>query len=123
MKEKAIEIFTSENKGYYFHFINQKSLVQFLNIIHKSFQSFKLQELNENLESNIIGYYNLALITDDDMINEFNYISFETLHSKWREKYLISTLHFVSWLNVLVGRSYKDITQYPIFPWPIINYT
>ena len=122
-EKKAIEIFTSENKGYYFHFINQKSLVQFLNIIHKSFQSFKPQELNENLEPNIIGYYNLALITDDDNTNEFNYISFQTLHSKWREKHSISTLHFISWLNILVGRSYKDITQYPIFPWPIINYT
>ena len=27
------------------------------------------------------------------------------------------------WLNILSGRSYKDVNKYPIFPWPIIDYT
>ena len=26
------------------------------------------------------------------------------------------------WLNILAGRSFNDLTQYPVFPWIITNY-
>ena len=26
------------------------------------------------------------------------------------------------WLNIYGGRSYNDITQYPVFPWILMNY-
>lgn len=26
-------------------------------------------------------------------------------------------------LNVIAGRSYNDITQYPVFPWVLADYT
>ena len=26
------------------------------------------------------------------------------------------------WLNIFSGRSFNDLTQYPVFPWTIINY-
>ena len=35
----------------------------------------------------------------------------------------ISTLEYLMWLNIFSGRSFNDLTQYPVFPWIITNYT
>ena len=35
----------------------------------------------------------------------------------------ISNFDYLMALNTLAGRSYQDITQYPVFPWVITDYT
>ena len=40
----------------------------------------------------------------------------------WRRR-LISNFEYLMRLNILAGRSYNDITQYPVFPWIIADYT
>ena len=40
---------------------------------------------------------------------------------KWLN-YEISNFDYLMLLNGLSGRSYKDVTQYPVFPWIITNY-
>ena len=35
----------------------------------------------------------------------------------------ISNLEFLMWLNIYAGRSLNDLTQYPVFPWLITNYS
>ena len=40
---------------------------------------------------------------------------------KWRKRE-ISNFEYIMKLNTLAGRSYNDITQYPIFPWIIADY-
>ena len=35
----------------------------------------------------------------------------------------ISTLEYLMWLNIYSGRSFNDISQYPVFPWLITNYS
>jgi hypothetical protein len=35
----------------------------------------------------------------------------------------ISNFEFLMWLNLISNRSYADLTQYPIFPWIIKNYS
>ena len=35
----------------------------------------------------------------------------------------ISTLEYLMWLNIYSGRSFNDLTQYPIFPWILTNYS
>ena len=34
----------------------------------------------------------------------------------------ISTLEYLMWLNIFAGRSFSDLTQYPVFPWLITNF-
>lgn len=34
----------------------------------------------------------------------------------------ISTFEYLMWLNTIAGRTYNDLTQYPIFPWIIADY-
>ena len=38
------------------------------------------------------------------------------------QNYKISTLEYLMWLNIYSGRSFNDLTQYPVFPWIISNY-
>ena len=38
-------------------------------------------------------------------------------------KYQISTLENLLWMNIFGGRSSNDLTQYPVFPWLITDYT
>ena len=39
----------------------------------------------------------------------------------WQER-VISNYEYIYWLNMYSGRSFSDITQYPIFPWVIKDY-
>ncbi|KAG1708323.1 hypothetical protein DVH05_025002 [Phytophthora capsici] len=34
----------------------------------------------------------------------------------------ISTFEYIMWLNTIAGRTYNDLTQYPVFPWVISDY-
>ena len=40
---------------------------------------------------------------------------------KWLN-YEISNFEYLMYLNTVSGRSYSDITQYPVFPWILCNY-
>lgn len=47
-------------------------------------------------------------------------------HSPWTDLWrrrLISNFEYLMRLNLIAGRSYNDITQYPVFPWVISDYT
>ena len=48
--------------------------------------------------------------------------SFRTVTQAWvyRE---ISNFDYIMFCNTVAGRSYNDLSQYPIFPWVIANYT
>ena len=35
----------------------------------------------------------------------------------------ISTLEYLMWLNIYSGRSFNDLTQYPVFPWILTSYS
>jgi hypothetical protein len=35
----------------------------------------------------------------------------------------ISNFEYLMWLNTVAGRSFNDMSQYPVFPWIIANYT
>lgn len=41
--------------------------------------------------------------------------------SRW-VNHEISTFEYLMWLNTIAGRTYNDLTQYPVFPWVIADY-
>ncbi|ETO20005.1 neurobeachin [Reticulomyxa filosa] len=43
------------------------------------------------------------------------------LTQRWQKRF-ISNFDYLMELNVLAGRTYNDITQYPVFPWVLTNY-
>ena len=54
-------------------------------------------------------------------IDNQNNMKISTIIKAWK-KWDISNFKFLMWLNILGNRSYNDISQYPIFPWPLTNY-
>ncbi|GMF17286.1 unnamed protein product [Phytophthora fragariaefolia] len=44
-----------------------------------------------------------------------------SMSNRWVQ-HEISTFEYLMWLNTIAGRTYNDLTQYPVFPWIISNY-
>ena len=108
-EDKGLELYTKRNKSYYFLFQNtneRNAVIQFL--IQTIKTGIFLKKKSEPKQQPIIGY---SVFTID--IND--------ILSQW-DKRTISTFNFIMWLNILGNRSYRDIQQYPIFPWVITDY-
>ena len=75
------EIYTLDNKNYFFVF----------------------QE--ENLSKKLVSRINKPLHSKEEIYN------------LWYNQNEISTFDFLIYLNILGNRSFRDITQYPVFPW------
>ena len=101
----SIEIFTKNNKSYFFRFINEKSLSNFLNFISNN---TKMKEKVYNTERIIY-------------LEKYEYLFYENkLYQAWKER-KITTLNYIIILNILSQRSFRDLTQYPFFPWLEFN--
>lgn len=46
----------------------------------------------------------------------------ETARERWRRRD-ITNFEYLMILNTLAGRSYNDLTQYPVFPWVLADYS
>ena len=74
--------------------------------------------------------YYIKFDSKKDREDFYNYINYSnellkedalSITKKW-EHWDISTLSFLSFLNNFGSRSFKDLTQYPVFPWIIKDY-
>ena len=88
--QTGLEIYTINNKSYYFNFKNASVRNQIYDEISSRLQKSK--------------------------------ISIDNIITKWK-KYEISNMELLMWLNIFGGRSYNDLSQYPVVPWVISDYT
>ena len=117
-KDSAIEIFTSKNKTYYFNFPDSFKRQNALNLILSKFSTKKEIKV---LKNKLIGYdvsasnkyFNINNNTTSDFLSN--------LIENWQD-WNISTFELLLWLNILSNRSFNDISQYPVFPWILIQY-
>ena len=91
--KSGCEIFKTLNKSFYFKFKNEEISEKFYNEIRTI--------INQN---------------EEDLYQIFS------IHQDEWKKNKISNLEYLMWLNIFSNRSYRDITQYPIFPWILENY-
>ncbi|KAG0255863.1 hypothetical protein DFQ27_006020 [Actinomortierella ambigua] len=56
------------------------------------------------------------------LANIFAPSSLAEITAKW-EKHEISNFQYLMHLNTMAGRTYNDLTQYPVFPWILADYT
>jgi len=118
-RNNSFEIFTNKHKSYYFKFVDDKKRNSFLdNIIGKFNKEKKLfkpiKGLDQNNRTIIIGYFK-----DEDNNKEYSNISF--IRESWKSN-KISTLEYLMWINIYGNRSFRDIAQYPVFPWLLNKY-
>jgi len=98
--DSAIEIFTSNNRTYLFDFVEgQRSTII----------DFICRYSEGNLQ--------FVQRTKDDLV----YLIQQTLN-KWLSGEM-SNFDYLMQLNIFAGRSFNDLSQYPVFPWVLSNYT
>ncbi|KAG0235966.1 hypothetical protein BGW42_004421 [Actinomortierella wolfii] len=56
------------------------------------------------------------------LANIFAPSSLAEITAKW-ERHEISNFQYLMHLNTMAGRTYNDLTQYPVFPWILADYT
>ena len=122
-RDNAIEIFTSFHRSYYFKFRTTEKRNSFLehivNILNKDSSLFKklfkpIYSINSQDKKILLGYYK-------DIDNNSEYGSRSNLKEMWKNS-KISYLEFLLWTNIYGNRSFRDISQYPVFPWIIADY-
>ena len=117
--QSGIEIYTKSNKCYFFNFKTNKDLLSFTNdVLSHSNENFSFREIKteDYKGKKLLGY---------ELINPNNKIKIFNINSKVEEwqSHNISNLEYLMWLNIYAGRSFNDLTQYPVFPWLITNYS
>ena len=107
-EDNALEIYYDNNKSYYFIFKNSSERDLIFDKI-SNFIDIKLSDKKE-----IIGKVNKNYEIDlSDISNIINL---------WKNC-KISNFQYLMLINILSSRSYRDISQYPVFPWLLNNYT
>ena len=112
-RDNCIEIFTTSNKSFYFKFKNNSIRD---NLLKKIIENNCIFSEIKSLEKKIIGYYNNNIIKNNKLLNIDKIIQY------WKN-WEMSNLEYLMWINFFGNRSYRDIHQYPILPWPILNYS
>lgn len=92
----AFEFFTSENKSYYFNVFSHAKLKEVL-------AEFKHR-------SKDVQIYSKENFADTD------------IQKRWLDGKM-TNFEYLIHLNMFAGRSFNDLTQYPVFPWIIADYT
>ena len=112
-QDTACEIYTFLNKSYFLNFKNKKELQKFTDDL-LNHETFRLIEGEDFKGRKILGYEKTA----DIKAKPFKV---RKLMEDWQAN-SISTLEYIMWLNIFSGRSFNDLTQYPVLPWLITNY-
>ena len=132
----AFEVFTKNNKSYYFnyyeeiqninnskkYYINEKILRLFNNINnYNNFREIKFN-LGNNKTDFIMGYYNNGEINHNPILSNLKFLLKQVPnHSQIINSYKeipksLSNYDLIILINLLSNRSFNDIYQYPIFP-------
>ena len=114
-QETGLEIYTVSHKNYYFNFKNNFDLHRIINDIIQN-GTFKEIKAEDYKGKKTLGYE--KAINNNKKKNY--HVDDKIL--EWR-KYKISTLEYIMWMNIFGGRSLNDLTQYPVFPWLITDYS
>jgi hypothetical protein len=70
----------------------------------------------------ILRNQNVPLLSTPRTLNPRHIFKNSQWTELWRKR-LISNFEYLMRLNIIAGRSFNDITQYPVFPWVLSDYT
>ena len=100
--DRACEIMTNLNKSYFLIFTSNEMRNDFISTVAEKTKA-----------------KNLKIVQKKPMIDSG---CIEELTECWLNNSL-STYQYLFWLNMFAGRSFNDLSQYPVFPWVLSNYT
>ena len=130
-KNSALEIFTVTNKSYYLNFKYEQEcefvIIELLQKVKSLTQIIDDLKDSKDLFGNVLGYENEDVIfkkkkKGKKSITKDKKIKLSKKIKEWKN-WKISNFEFLMWLNIFSNRSYNDISQYPVFPWILSNYS
>ena len=113
MKQTAVELLFADGKNILLNFTNLSDRMEFLieiKKIKKGLQNLKLSSPKTLIKSTPLSSYKAKIFAD------------ASITEKWLN-WQISNFEYILYLNYCAGRSYNDLTQYPVLPWVISDYT
>jgi hypothetical protein len=126
-RDAAVEIFFNDGRSYLLTALNP----EIRNQMHTKLTQ-KSPALNDKtIPANAEDAWRLeALKTTDEANNSFgsrivglmNATTWNPSMKRWA-KGEISNFHYLMLVNTMAGRTFNDLTQYPVFPWVIADYT
>lgn len=113
LRNTAIEIFFSDSAAPIFlNFSSQKEAKEVGNLIVATRNDSLFPKGSSRDKSGVISLIDRRVSLE----------MAETARESWRRRD-ITNFEYLMILNTLAGRSYNDLTQYPVFPWVLADYT
>ncbi|KAL7683133.1 putative BEACH domain, concanavalin A-like lectin/glucanase domain superfamily, PH-BEACH [Plasmopara halstedii] len=104
LKPTALEVFIlSTRKNYFFNLISED-----VALFHEALMARRPQLLKRHPSVRRLR-------------NPSSLFRNSPMSTRWIQ-HEISTFEYIMWLNTIAGRTYNDLTQYPVFPWIISDY-
>ena len=125
-KNSGLEIYTTTNKSFYLNFKyevdREHVLLEISNKTKNLVQIIDDTKDNNKIFGNILGYGNSLFFLKKKKYKKDKKIKVSKKIKEWKN-WKISNFEFLMWLNIYSNRSYNDLSQYPVFPWILKNYT
>ncbi|KAL3072845.1 hypothetical protein niasHS_017819 [Heterodera schachtii] len=116
LQQIALEVFSTDGRNFLLAFPRK--------VRDHVFQ--KLVSMAKNASSDVAQFMNeqkklRPTETSSSLIAQLLTGQQQSITHKW-QRGEISNFHYLMYLNTLAGRSYNDLSQYPVFPWVLADY-
>ncbi len=125
-RDVAIEIFFGDGRSYLLTVISP----QIRNDLHGLISAKAPSPTGPSTHSETSWRHETLRSVDDEpqtlgskFANVFNQQSGYLAATRRWQKGEMSNFHYLMLINTMAGRTYNDLTQYPVFPWVIADYT
>ncbi|RMZ83629.1 hypothetical protein DV738_g1137, partial [Chaetothyriales sp. CBS 135597] len=125
-RDVAIEVFFADGRSYLLTVTSPQARNELHHLISARAPAYGSSERPQSEAS--WRYETLKSVDDEPQglgskfANVFGQSAAISATKKW-QKGELSNFHYLMLINTLAGRTYNDLTQYPVFPWVIADYT
>lgn len=120
-EETGCEIFTHKRKSYLLYFSTTALRNEFYNYIKNADINIKSTKNKDNHDYDF--FWELRRCTNSlyQTMNSSELFTKSKVCDAWLNR-LITNYQYLFYLNILSGRSFNDISQYPVYPWILSRY-
>ena len=125
-RDVAIEIFFADGRSYLLTVMSPTSRNELHAKVNGKTPQYGTSELSQS--ENLWRYESLKSPDEEPQTlgsrfaNVFNSGAAYAATRKWQRGEM-SNFHYLMHINTMAGRTYNDLTQYPVFPWVLADYT
>jgi hypothetical protein len=116
LRPVALELFSTDGRNHLlvFEFLLREEVFRLLNLKLNEFSSPEKSDSKESLPD-------IQELEQAEGVNKLKLWRKAPLTQRW-QKGQLTNFQYLMYLNTLAGRSYNDLTQYPVFPWVLVDY-